>query len=171
MTLANWITSSRFILAPLIYWQLSLETASGVVRALLLLLAAGMTDVLDGWAARARNEVSELGKTLDPLADKLVIFAVLLALAGTWELPWWLPAIYAAKEIFQVLAGVFLLTRFKRLIPSNRWGKASTCVFFTGFGLYFLRSELGIAVIIGALALSVYALYTYYLEYKKLPRD
>jgi cardiolipin synthase len=171
MTLACWITSTRFILAPLLYWQLSSGTKNGLGWALALLLAAGITDLLDGWAARSRNEVTELGKLLDPLTDKLTIFAMLLALAQSWDLPFWLVILYAAKELLQVLAGAFLLKNFKRLISANRWGKNATFGFFCGFGLFFLNRAIGTIVIGAALLLSIYALYTYYQAYLELKQN
>lgn len=168
MTLACWITSIRFILAPLIYWQLSSKTTSGVMWALFLLLLAGLSDVLDGWAARSRNEVSELGKLLDPLTDKLTIFTMLLALNQGWNLPVWLVILYVVKELIQLIAGAFLLRRFKQLIPANYWGKYSTFGFFVGFGLFFISRQLSVIMLVVAFGGSVYALYTYYLEYRKL---
>lgn len=167
MNLANWITSTRFLLVPFIYWNLTNGTKSGIGWALLLLFVAGMTDVLDGWAARARNEVSELGKTLDPLADKMVIFGSLLALAIRWQLPAWLVGIYLVKEVVQVTAGYFLLRKYRKLIPANGWGKASTFSFFLGFGMFFIYRPIGFGLLAIAIALSVYAFYTYYLAFKK----
>jgi cardiolipin synthase len=168
MTLACWITSTRFVLAPLIYWQLVSGTKHGLGWALGLLLLAGITDLLDGWAARSRGEVTELGKLLDPLTDKLTIFAMLSALAQSWGLPLWLVILYAAKELLQVLAGAFLLKHFQQLIPANRWGKNATFGFFCGFGLFFVNAFIGTIVLVGALLLSVYALYTYYQAYLQL---
>lgn len=179
MTLASWITSVRFVLAPLIYWQLMNRTTSGLLWALLLLLLAGLSDILDGWVARSRNEISELGKTLDPLTDKTVIFSVLLPLAQAWGLPVWLVVFYGIKELFQILAGFFLLREYKQLISANQWGKASTFGFFCGIGLFLIQKPqkiivftkpLGVTVITIALLLSVFALYTYYLDYKVLTK-
>lgn len=123
LTLASWITSVRLFLVPFIYWQLTSSNSSAVFWALGLLALAGATDFLDGWAARARNEVSELGKALDPVADKLVILVTLIALISR-GLPIWLVAIYLAKEIIQVLGGALLIRSCRRLIPANWWGKS-----------------------------------------------
>ncbi|HEY8464794.1 MAG TPA: CDP-alcohol phosphatidyltransferase family protein [Bacillota bacterium] len=171
MTLASWISSIRFILAPLIHWNLSSGDQAGLIWALVLLLLAGLTDVLDGWVARSRNEVTELGKLLDPLADKLTILAMLTGLARSWEFPWWLVFAYVGKEILQVTAGAYLLKSFGQLIPANRWGKNATVGFFCGFGLYLLNHLVGTLMIGAAFSLSVYALYTYYLAYLKLKQS
>lgn len=168
MTLANWITSSRFVLAPFIFWQLTTGASQGVVWALNLLLIAGLTDVADGWAARSRNEVSELGKILDPLADKVITGGVLLALTVKWGLPVWMVAIYLVKELVQVGAGAFLVKEMKQIVPANRYGKNATVAFFLGFGLFFLHKVIGQVVITIAILMSIYALYTYYLAYLKL---
>lgn len=168
MTLANWITSSRFILAPLIFWQVTRGTTQGVIWALILLLTAGLTDVADGWAARSRNEVSELGKILDPLADKLVTGGVLLALTVKWGLPAWMVTVYLAKELIQVGAGALLVKQTKQVIPANRCGKNATLAFFLGFGLFFVHKISGQVVIGLAILMSIYALYTYYLVYLKI---
>ncbi|NLY74630.1 MAG: hypothetical protein GX075_04935 [Firmicutes bacterium] len=168
MTLANWITSSRFVLAPFIFWQLTGGASQGVVWALILLLIAGLTDVADGWAARSRNEVSELGKILDPLADKLVTGGVLLALTVKWGLPVWMVLVYILKEMIQVGAGAVLVKRMKLVIPANRFGKNATFAFFLGFGLFFVHKVIGQAVLAIAIGMSIYALYTYYLAYLKL---
>jgi cardiolipin synthase len=170
LTLACWITSTRFVLAPLIYCQLARHNSAGLAWAFSLLLVAGITDLLDGWAARSRNEVTELGKLLDPLTDKLTIFMMLAGLAKSWMFPVWLVVLYVSKELLQLLAGAFLMRRFHQLIPANRWGKNATFGFFCGFGLYFIHPWLGTVVIGAALLLSVYALYTYYLAFLELKK-
>lgn len=167
MTLASWITSLRFLLVPLLYWRLSRADLPG---AFALLLLAGATDIVDGWVARARHEVSELGKTLDPLADKLVIFFTLLGMVCFYRFPAWIAGAYFVKELLQVLAGAFLLRKYHRLIPANRWGKSATVIFFVGFGAYFFMAAKTVGIVIVGLGflLSVYALYTYYRDWLKL---
>ena len=167
MTLANWITLIRFFLAPLIYWQLTTTSPGGLYVSFGLLAVSAISDAVDGWVARARNEVSELGKVLDPLGDKLVIFATLIALAVRWKLPPVLVGVYFLKELTQVLAGVFLLKKFNRVIPANWWGKSSTIAFFTGFALFFINYYAGLLVIGAAILLSIIAFYSYYRIYRK----
>ncbi|MCL6591196.1 MAG: CDP-alcohol phosphatidyltransferase family protein [Firmicutes bacterium] len=168
MNLANWITASRFLLAPFIYWQIASGARQGIIIALVLLLLAGITDIADGWVARTRNEITELGKTLDPVADKLVVLVTLAALALKWGFPVWIAGVYLAKELFQILAGLILIRKHRQIIPANRWGKSATVCFYTGFGTFFLHPLAGIFIIIAAVALSFYAGYTYYLAVKKL---
>ncbi len=171
MTLACWITSVRFVLAPLIYRYLSEGTREGLISASVLLALAGFSDVLDGWVARSRQEVSELGKLLDPLTDKMTIFSMLLGMNQSGKLPLWILLGYFVKELFQIAAGAYLLKNFRQLIPANRWGKTSTFGFFLGFLFFFIHSGVGIVIISAAFLLSVYAFYTYYREYVALKSD
>lgn len=170
MNLANWISLSRLFLAPLIYWQLTTGTPQGTFFSFMLLILAAVTDVVDGWVARARHEISELGKILDPLGDKMVILATLLALAMSRKLPFILVLIYLLKETMQILAGVFLVKRFKQVIPANWWGKSSTVGFFAGFALFFINYKLGIIMIGAAITLSIVAFYSYYSIYRRSKR-
>jgi len=165
VTLACWITSIRFVLAPFIYVHLSAGTREGLAISSLLLALAGLSDVLDGWVARSRSEVSELGKILDPLTDKMTIFSMLLGMNQSWKLPLWILLAYFVKEVLQIASGVYLFKNFRQLIPANRWGKSSTLGFFLGFLLFFINTAVGITIISVAFLVSVYAFYTYYREY------
>lgn len=173
MTLASWITCVRFGLTPLIYWQLVDGSIPGVVIAVVMLFLAAISDGLDGWAARARNEITELGKTLDPLADKTVIIFTLLALVVRWDFPVWLFMVYLLKELIQLLTGLLLLRKYRQLISANMWGKSSTVGFFLGFGAILLQpwlglpTWLGIAMIGASVFLSFCAFYSYYLAFRK----
>jgi cardiolipin synthase len=136
--------------------------------AVILLFLAAMTDILDGWAARARNEITELGKTLDPLADKLVIIFTLLALVIRLNFPVWVFLSYLCKETVQLLTGLLLLKKYRQLISANWWGKSATIIFFLGFGAFFLLQWVGVLVIGIAVVLSFYAFFTYYLAFRRL---
>ena len=175
LTLASWITCFRFVVTPIVYWQLVYgSNPGGIIIAVVLLFLAAVSDGLDGWAARSRNEITELGKTLDPVADKTVIIFTLLALVIRWSFPAWLFVVYLVKELVQLLAGMLLLRKYQQLISANIWGKSATVGFFLGFGAILLKpwlglpKWLGIAMIGASVFLSMYALYTYYLEFRKL---
>lgn len=170
MNLACWITATRFILAPLIFWQLTTKTETGAALGIVLLLLAGFSDVLDGWVARARQEITELGKALDPFGDKLVIFFTLWGLTR-WGLPGWLVIIYLLKEGLQVIAGIFLFKKIHQIVPANYWGKSSTVTFFLGFGLFLINRLIGLILIGTAVILSIYALYTYYKAYQRIKKQ
>jgi len=93
----------------------------------------GLTDILDGKLARSRNTVTELGKFLDPVADKAMVATAMISLSILGRLPWWMTVIILAREIFITF---FRLAVIKRgVIPANRGGKWKA--FFQGFGVGF----------------------------------
>lgn len=159
MTIANALSTLRLLLSPLIFWAFAVSRREWV---LLLWLVTGVTDVLDGWAARKRGEITELGKILDPVADKLVVGFSLAGLIYRHNLPLWVGVVYLIKETAQLFGGLVFLRRQRVTIASNVWGKAGTTLFFTGFFLYYLfQPEWGFYVLIAGLAVSIIAFCTY----------
>ena len=125
---------------------------------LALLVFAALTDLADGWVARATSSVSNLGTILDPLADKLMIGATLLAGALTGRLPAWLAWAYLLKELLQLAGGAFFLARNRRRpIKANRFGKTATTVTFIGFFLLWLGFNWGWWFVLAGFGLGVVA--------------
>jgi cardiolipin synthase len=85
--LPNLLTLSRIVAIPLLIGCVAMRTPVGDLWAVLLFAAAGITDWLDGHLARARRQQSDLGRMLDPIADKLLVGATLMLLAGLGRLP------------------------------------------------------------------------------------
>jgi CDP-diacylglycerol--glycerol-3-phosphate 3-phosphatidyltransferase len=129
MTFASWITVSRLFAVPILliglYWpNLSATMPSDQARwicVLAFVLAAG-TDWLDGYIARRFNQVSDLGKVLDPLVDKLLVFAPLLCLVELHEIPAWTVFLILLREL--TIAG--WRVQQTQVSGANFWGKAKT---------------------------------------------
>lgn len=100
MTKANIITIIRIILVPFFLVILLTEMQNKEFIALAIFVTAAVTDALDGYFARKYNEVSDLGKFLDPLADKLLVSAALIALVYLQEVETWVAAIIILRELF-----------------------------------------------------------------------
>ncbi|EAR25195.1 CDP-diacylglycerol--glycerol-3-phosphate 3-phosphatidyltransferase [marine actinobacterium PHSC20C1] len=127
--IANIITVARILLAPLFVWLLLLDAGEmGVVRYLAagLFILAIVTDSLDGYLARDRNLVTNVGIILDPIADKVLIGGALVALSILGELPWWITVLILVRE-FGITAFRFAVLS-KRVIPASRGGKLKTIV-------------------------------------------
>jgi cardiolipin synthase len=126
LTIPNALTGLRLALAPVFLWLY----ASGDVRhALPVFAVAAGTDLVDGLAARVLKQHSRLGEILDPIADKLLAFCALVALAWARRLPAWLPALVVGRDLV-IVAGAFLLQALGvaqrlRVIPT-RAGKYAT---------------------------------------------
>jgi CDP-diacylglycerol--glycerol-3-phosphate 3-phosphatidyltransferase len=102
LNLPNAITVARIILAPIFVWLLLADNGeNGTLRwvAGILFILAIATDGIDGAIARRRNLVTDLGKLLDPIADKVLTGAALVALSSLGELPWWITAVVLAREV------------------------------------------------------------------------
>lgn len=134
-TIPNWISFARIIMIP-IFAVLFIKDE--VIWAVFVLFLSGFSDFIDGKIARKFNQISDLGKMLDPVADKLtqVTIAVLLyikfnssnvELVKTFS---WIFLIFIVKEIVMVLFGAFMIAIGLRPSAAEIWGKASTFVFY-----------------------------------------
>src|ERR1700753_442437 len=125
--LPNFITIVRILLAPVFVWMLLTDNgADGALRwwAAVLFILAIATDGLDGHIARSRGLVTELGKLLDPIADKVLIGGALIALSILGELPWWGTVIIMVRDV-GITVMRFALIR-TGVIAASRGGKIKT---------------------------------------------
>ncbi|MGC9523937.1 MAG: CDP-diacylglycerol--glycerol-3-phosphate 3-phosphatidyltransferase [Limnospira sp.] len=122
MNLPTWITFSRLLGIPFILWGLHHPTPEIRWIGLGIFLTAAATDWLDGYLARKLNQVSDLGKFLDPLVDKLLVLAPLLALIELGEIPAWGVFLIVGREL--AIAG--WRVNQTQISGANLWGKAKT---------------------------------------------
>ena len=127
----NTLTSLRIVLIPVFLWRfLTAQTREEFYAAAGILVFSGLSDTLDGTIARKCNMITQLGKILDPVADKLTLGAVILALWIKRPHLWPLYVLLIAKEFFMLLGGI-KLHRTQVAIQSAKWfGKLSTIVFY-----------------------------------------
>ncbi|HUZ52232.1 MAG TPA: CDP-alcohol phosphatidyltransferase family protein [Streptosporangiaceae bacterium] len=164
-TIPNLISFARLAGVPVFLWLvLGVRSQAGDWWAVGLLMAAGLSDWLDGKIARAMNQQSRLGEVLDPAADRLYIVSTIIALAIRAIIGWWLVAILAAREL--MLGVVLLVLRRHGYGPLHVSfvGKAATLNLLYAFPLLFLGSHettyAGVARVFGwAFALWGTALY------------
>ncbi len=125
LNVPNVLTILRMLLIP-VYWVLFMNNY--VYTALAVFVIASLTDLLDGYIARKHNLITNFGKLMDPLADKLMVLSVMLSQALKGYLPWLPLIILFVKELLMVLGGVVML-RKKIVVYSQAIGKiAQTCV-------------------------------------------
>jgi CDP-diacylglycerol--glycerol-3-phosphate 3-phosphatidyltransferase len=127
LNLPNIITVVRILLAPVFFWMLLADNgADGALRwwAAVLFILAIATDGIDGAIARRYNLVTDLGKLLDPIADKVLTGAALIGLSILAELPWWVTLLILVREI-GITVFRFAMLR-DRVIPASRGGKLKT---------------------------------------------
>lgn len=93
-----------------------------------IVMAMVVSDILDGHLARARDEVTEWGKIIDPIADKLAIDSIAALLVYLKGLPIWVAAAVIGRDLAIVIGGFLLASKIKEVPSANFWGKATTCV-------------------------------------------
>lgn len=101
--------------------NLGLETYRIIIFCLCIF--AAITDILDGYLARRFNEVTEMGKIIDPLADKVVIAVIIVKLFVSGEIPAYYFWIIILRDVIIFLGGIYVSKRIGRVLPSNMLGK------------------------------------------------
>ena len=126
MNLANKLTILRMLLIPffLIFMAIK-DMPYGKIIAIAIFILASITDKLDGYIARSRNQVTRFGKFMDPLADKLLVTAALISLVGYHIIPTWVAMIIIARE-FAVTGLRAVAAAEGIVIAASPWGKAKT---------------------------------------------
>jgi CDP-diacylglycerol--glycerol-3-phosphate 3-phosphatidyltransferase len=128
MNLANKLTILRIFLVPVFLIFIAVNGIPyGKEIATLVFIAASLTDKLDGYIARSRNQVTNFGKFMDPLADKLLVTAALVSLVELQIIPAWVSIVIIAREF--AVSGLRTIAASEGIvIAASKWGKAKTVV-------------------------------------------
>jgi cardiolipin synthase (CMP-forming) len=140
-TVPNLLSFLRLLGVPVFLWLVLEPRADG--WAIAVLAVAGFTDWLDGKIARAFNQVSKLGRIIDPAADKLYVFATIAALLVREVIPWWLVVIILGRELFVASFFPVLRKHGYRALQVHFLGKAAMFNLMYAFPLLFLASHSG----------------------------
>jgi cardiolipin synthase len=135
LNVPNALTMLRMALIPVFVWLIA---QNRMMAALAVFLGASFTDVLDGWIARHYNLVTDFGKIMDPLADKLMVLAAMISLALKGIAPWAAIALLLLKEGLMMLGGALLLKR-KVVVYALPIGKIAQLVTVLGLALCFFH--------------------------------
>jgi cardiolipin synthase (CMP-forming) len=168
LTIPNFITLGRIFLVPVIFWLL----VSGRVQAAFwAFIVAGISDGVDGYLAKRYDWASELGAYLDPLADKLLVVSIFIAMGVRGELPSWLVIAVVSRDVLIVIA-IILVWLFSvpisikpfAISKANTLAQlllASTVLADVGFGLGLAALRWWLVWITAVLTLSSLAAYMY----------
>lgn len=124
LNLPNVLTVLRILLVPVLVVALLEETRNGDLVAAFVFAVASITDFADGWLARSRGDVTNFGKMMDPIADKLLVIAALVSLVSLDRLASWVAMVIIAREVAVTVARALA----DEVIPAAFWGKLKTCV-------------------------------------------
>ena len=139
MNLANKLTLIRIILVPIFLVFIAYQGLPyGSVIATLIFIIASVTDQLDGYIARSRNQVTNFGKFMDPLADKLLVTAALISLGELQLVPAWAAIVIIAREF--AVSGLRTIAASEGLvIAASWWGKIKTVIQIIAIVLLLLQ--------------------------------
>lgn len=126
LTIPNAMSLLRLVLIPFIIWT---YVEDRIYLSLGLVVASAATDVLDGFIARKMNMISDLGKLIDPVCDKLTHAALLICLMTTHPHIWILFVVLAVKELVTLAMGVLSFRKTDAVYSAKWYGKMCTCVF------------------------------------------
>ena len=197
MNLANKLTIFRMILVPIMVIIPFLGINSEILGIPLtyiiidmIFIIASITDKLDGYIARSRNQVTTFGKFLDPIADKILVLAAMIMLVEFGKLPAWIPVIVLAREF--IVSGYRLIAVEKggKVVAASVWGKLKTVTQMiaiilafldvNSFGACFKCNLTGFALILNAIVTimmiiqtiaTIFSGYEYLKEGKDLLKD
>jgi cardiolipin synthase (CMP-forming) len=129
LTVPNVISFVRLATVPVFVWLF----VSGHENEAVVLYAAGAwSDFFDGWIARRTDSVTALGKLLDPLADRIFIAALVVALVVRRTLPWWVAIVIVGRDLLVLSLFPYLERRKIQRIAVNRLGKTATAALLAG---------------------------------------
>ena len=128
LTIPNLMTFFRILLLPVIIW--SYLTMENKTLSIVLLALSALTDVMDGIVARKFNMVSDFGKALDPIADKLTQVALLICLIKTHPLILWLLILCVLRETFMFVTGLVNVHKVGQFKSARWYGKLSTVLLY-----------------------------------------
>ena len=193
MNLANKLTIFRMILVPIMVIIPFLGINSEILGIPLtyiiidmIFIIASITDKLDGYIARSRNQVTTFGKFLDPIADKILVLAAMIMLVEFGKLPAWIPVIVLAREF--IVSGYRLIAVEKggKVVAASVWGKLKTVTQMiaiilafldvNAFGACFKGNLTGFALIVTIMMIiqtiaTIFSGYEYLKEGKDLLKD
>ena len=131
--ISNLLSFSRFVLLiPLIFFLVS-PNQNYYLFSSIIIIFMWISDLLDGYYARKRNEVSELGKIIDPLADKMIVISITIILLLQEILPLWFFIVIVLRDLIILSGGLFIKQKYGIVLQSNWIGKLT--VFTIGFTL------------------------------------
>lgn len=175
-SIPNILCYIRILLIPVfIYVYVNAKDAVDYYMAAAIIFLSGLTDFCDGFIARKFNQVTELGKLIDPVADKLTQAAIIIALMFKIKWMFFLVVLFVIKELSMLINGIILLRKGKKLDGAMWFGKVSTAVFYFSTFIMILFPILNsmvenILMIISAFFMAL-SFFMYNIEYFKMYKN
>ncbi len=149
-----------------------------IYAAIFVFLLAGATDIIDGYLARRNNWITNIGKILDPFADKLMQCTVLVCLFIKDYIPLWFVIPFIVKELTLLLLGAIVIKRRSVVVVSKWYGKLTVCLFYGTIVLAVMLKDflwknplVGVTFFIPAIAFAIFSFASYVKQYAYLKHE
>lgn len=136
-----------FLIPVFIFYYINAKFTEDYYISVPIILISGITDLLDGFIARKFNQVTEIGKILDPIADKLTQIAIIFSLMCKFKFMVILVVLFIVKESFMGICSLILLRKGRKLDGTMWFGKVSTAIFYTVTVIIIAMPNLNIVII------------------------
>ncbi|MBE6687937.1 MAG: CDP-diacylglycerol--glycerol-3-phosphate 3-phosphatidyltransferase [Ruminococcaceae bacterium] len=164
----NYLSLFRILLIPLFIYLFLYDGYSGMLWGGAVFVLAGITDIVDGFLARKFRWVTNIGKLLDPLADKLMQIAAIICLYIRHMIPGWLIVTIIFKELLMMAGAALILKRGNIYVHSNWYGKLGTTVFYAVVVIIILidnrYEQISNLLSVLLFALTLFTLVMYYIK-------
>jgi cardiolipin synthase len=170
VNLPNALTVFRIVLIPLYLYVFFREFPFHIEVALGILILAGVTDIADGYIARKHKLVTTFGTMMDPLADKLMMMAVIASLFLTERISVWAALFFFARDAGMIVASAFFHFRGKKTVPANAFGKITTVLFYIAFPMVMYRFQYGELILWTAILFSFVTAAIYLVKFRLMNR-
>ncbi|MGE5557141.1 MAG: CDP-diacylglycerol--glycerol-3-phosphate 3-phosphatidyltransferase [Bacillota bacterium] len=156
MNLPNWLTTLRIVLALFCVFFVFFPLPYNNYLVMAAFVMAALTDSLDGYAARVRKEITSFGKFFDPLADKILIIAVLCSLTVKGFVPKWAVLIICAREVVVTVLRLIVVKQGVS-VGASSYGKIKTFTQILAVGAYIIRSEFALYMLWAAIFFTLFS--------------
>lgn len=145
LTIPNLLSLFRLLLIPCILYAYCAKDLYYLT--IILVIISGLTDIVDGFIARKFNQVSDFGKVLDPLADKLTQGTLIICLAFRYKLMLLLIIVFGIKELIMLIMGIIFFKN-KKEVNSSKWhGKAATVFLYIALSVLVLFPNIPLTIV------------------------
>lgn len=165
LNLPNLLTMVRFILIPL---YILIFAYGNRYTAFLIVVVAGITDILDGYIARRTNQVTKVGVMLDPLADKSMMIAVMVSLLWSGDLTWSAACAMFIRDLGMIIGSAFFHFRGYKTVPANWMGKLTTVLYYVAILWIFFRLPYAQELLWGVIIFSFVTSVMYIFHFRSL---
>jgi cardiolipin synthase len=165
LNVPNILTLSRFVLIPV---YLAVFFYGYPKSAFFILVLAGLTDILDGYWARTRGLITQVGVMLDPLADKSMMIAVMISLLVSGMIPWQAAVAIFIRDLGMIIGSAYFHFRGKQTVPANLLGKLTTVLYYLAILLIVFEVPLAVTYLWFVIAVSFLASIIYIIQFALL---